>query len=75
MVLLILLLLINIMEENQCFARAFQGTNDAALREFLEDLDLDKNQIDEIFKQIKNQKEILLIQMQIKEYHLILMLE
>ena len=38
------------------FSRAFQGTNDAALREFFKDLDLDKNQIDEIFKQIKKPK-------------------
>ena len=35
------------------FAKAFQGTNDASLREFLEDIELSKEQIDEIFKQIK----------------------
>lgn len=35
------------------FAKAFQGTNDASLREFLEDIELTKEQIDEIFKQIK----------------------
>jgi hypothetical protein len=38
------------------FSKAFQGTNDASLREFFQDLDLDKKQIDEIFKQIKKPK-------------------